>query len=126
MSCDAISHLLRDILRRQKENALPSGEDDTEEKVARYLAEKNIPVRHVYLRGSGQKELKLLGLTPSALTLPKEEFRADLARILASPVSKLHYDGSEDGTISLTTLPNLRVDYVHRSVAAETGGTRQS
>ncbi len=126
MSCDAISHLLRDILRRQKENALPSGEDDTEEKVARYLVEKNIPVRHVYLRGSGQKELKLLGLTPSALTLPKEEFRADLARILASPVSKLHYDRSEDGTISLTTLPNLRVDYVHRSVAAETGGTRQS
>lgn len=126
MSCDAISHLLRDILRRQKENALPSGEDDTEEKIAHYLAEKNIPVRHIYLRGTGQKELKLLGLTPSSLTLPKEEFRADLARILSSPVSKLHYDGCEDGTISLTTLPRLRVDYVHRSVAAETTATRQS
>lgn len=126
MSCDAISQLLRDILRRQKENALSSGEDDTEEKVARYLAEKNIPVRQVYLCGTGQKQLKLLGLTPSALTLPKEEFRADLARILASPVSKLHYDGCEDGTITLKTLPRLRVDYVHRSVAAESGNTRQS
>lgn len=126
MSCDAISHLLRDILRRQKENAVPPQDDGTAERIARYLSDKNIPAQYVYLRGTGQTEVKLLGLTPASLTLPQEEVRAYLSRILAAPVSELHYDGRDDGTITLCTLPRLRADYLHRCVAADPGGLRQS
>jgi stage II sporulation protein E len=38
----------------------------------------------------------------------------------------LHYDSREDGTITFCTLPRLRADYLHRCVAADPGGLRQS
>ncbi len=127
-SYDVIAHLLRDILREDTQDSDPfSCAQDLSESVACYLGEHNIYPRLVCVTGERRKTVQIFGLTPAALTLSKQEFRQDLGKLCGARMSRIRYDGSDDGTITLHTLPKLRADYVHRSVAAtESAPVRQA
>lgn len=116
--CDEIAHLLRDIVHTQD-----YGEDDNNntlaDAVAQYLHQNGIEARQVVISGQNKKRLRILGITPAALTLSQEKLHQDIGKILDAPLSKLHYDGADDGTLSVYTLSRWRVDYTHRALAAE-------
>ena len=125
---DAIACLLRDILR---EGGAAGHEllcsEELSESVARYLGMNDIHPRHVCVSGNRRKTVQIFGLSPAALTLPQNELRQAIGRLCGAPMSRIRYDGSDDGTLTLQALPTLRADYVHRSVAAiEKTPSRQS
>ena len=116
--CDEIAHLLRDIVHKDCHDQDESNRTASDA-IAQYLIQHAIPARQVCVSGQDKKQLRILGITPAALTLTQEQLREDIGKILQAPVSKLHYDGTDDGTLSLCTLPRWRVDYMHRALAAE-------
>lgn len=118
-SYSAISYLLRDVLREQ--NAAASDflySDERSESVAGYLEEHGIHARLVCVSGERQKTVQIFGISPAALTVPQQQLREDVGRLCGTALSRLRYDGSDDGTLTLHSEPALRVDYVHRSAAA--------
>lgn len=116
--CDEIAHLLRDLTHTDER-----GEDEVNlslgEAVATYFDKREIAVRQVIVSGLNKKTIRILGITPAGLTIPQAQLQDDLTKIFHVPLSKLHYDGADDGTLSLSTLPRWRVDYTHRTLAAE-------
>ena len=118
-SYDAISCLLRDMLN---ENTAAGNEfaysKELSDRLAQKLAERGMTPRHVCVSGNRQMTLQIFGLSPAALTVSEDELRETVAKLCGAPVSKLRYDGSDDGTLTLHSLPTLRADYVHASLAA--------
>lgn len=115
--CDEISHLLRDTVRQDH---YETGKDTHKQMlpgILAYLRNNSIPTRQVLIHGRERLELRFLGLTPASLPLPPDQFRQDIAAIVKAPVSQLLSDNDEEGTLMLHTLPLLRADYVHRSLA---------
>jgi serine/threonine protein phosphatase PrpC len=118
LCCEDIAHLLRDMAHH------PTQTDEATNlalsaSLASYLNKHSIEAREAFVFGEHQKHMRISGLTPAGITCSQEEFRRDMSKLLHAPVSRLHYDGADDGTFSLHTLPALRADYVHRTLSAE-------
>lgn len=118
-SYDAISCLLRDILH---ENSTAGNEfvysKQLSERLARELGERGMSPRHVCVSGERQTTVQIFGISPAALTVTEDELRTMIGRLCHVTMSKLRYDGTDDGTLTLHSLPALHADYVHRSLAA--------
>ena len=122
--CDEIAHLLRDLTHSDAQN-----EDANNvalcDAITQYLNRLCISARQVVVSGQDKKIVRILGITPAALTVSQAQLQDGISKILHARVSKLHYDGTDDGTLSLYTLPRWRADYVHRALAAEQGKSKE-
>ena len=116
-SYDTISCLLRDLLRKEGISGALTPHPRAGE-IEGYLKEKGMHPNGVCITGEQRLCVHLLGLTPASLTVDAEELRTHLEKVLGVALSRPHFDGSDDGRITLHALPSLRADYVHRSVAA--------
>lgn len=115
-SYQAISGLMRDVLHESGEAM--GGEPELAVQVAQYLREKGVAFRHVTVCGKNRMKIQLLGISPAALTVPEGEFRENMERMCGVRLSRPHFDGTGEGTITLRSLPRLRADYVHRSLSS--------
>jgi stage II sporulation protein E len=114
-----VAHLLRDTIRCDQDISDRTVNHLALEALQAYLAEHQIPVEQVLALGKERLELRLIGTTAASLSLPTEQFRQDVSKILGAPISRLHFDADDVGCLSFHTLPPLRADYVHRSLAAQ-------
>lgn len=116
--CDEIAHLLRDVIRADRDDEPKSSHDDLTEQVRAYLRKHDMKAEPLIMQNRDRIEVRLMGLSPTTLTLPADQFQKDLADILDAPVSRLQYEGGDLDLLTLHTLPKLHADYVHRSLAA--------
>jgi stage II sporulation protein E len=122
--CDEIAHLLRDLTHTD-ERAEDEKNLTLSDAITQYLNRNNISARQIVVSGQDKKAVRILGITPAALTISQTQLQEEISKILHARVSKLHYDGADDGTLSLFTLPRWRVDYVHRVLAANQAKTKE-
>ena len=112
---DSISHLLRDIVHQSG-----NGEADfcydaaRSDQMMAYLRSKNVQPHSVSLTGKRKQTVQIFGLSPANITLSEQQLRDDLGRICGATLSPPRYDGSDEGILTLSSLPALRADYVHR------------
>jgi stage II sporulation protein E len=117
--CDEVAHLLRDVIRCDEKMPDKTIPHPAVQAIKAYLDGHQIPVERVVVLGKERLDVRLIGTTSSSLTLPAEQFRQDISEILGAPVSRLHCDTHDLGCLTLYTLPTLRADYVHRSMATQ-------
>ncbi len=127
--CDATAHLLRDLVREDEPPGIEENES-TRARITAYLSQRHIPAREVIVCGRADDErqtVQLLGVTPENLSASAndvdghEQLQRELSALIDRPLSPPRYDAGEEGMLTLYTLPTLRADYVHRSIAAEEG-----
>lgn len=118
-SYEAISCLLRDVLHQSSAQGNEFHySSELSERLLQRLDEHGMTARYVCISGERRKTVQILGITPAALTVTQDELRDMVGKLCGAAMSKLRYDGSDDGTLTLHSLPLLRADYVHRSLAA--------
>jgi len=117
--CDEVAHLLRDAVRQDAATPDRQKAHPAASRIRAYLDAHQMHAEQVVLLGDKRLQLRLFGLTPASLTVPQEQFRREISEILEAPLSNLQFDGSDVGCLSLHTLPPLRADYVHRTLAAQ-------
>ena len=118
---DSISHLLRDIVHQSGNGEADFCYDaDTSEKMMTYLHAKGIHPKTVTLMGKRKQLVQIHGLSPANITVSEQQLREDLGRICGAVLGPPRYDGSDEGVLTLSSLPPLRADYVHRCSGAPT------
>lgn len=117
--CDEIAHLLRDTIRRDEQVTVSKSLEERREAVISYLKEKGLAFDEVVLLGRERLELRLVGLTPEALPLAKDQLQQDISCILKVPLSRARYDAADRGCLYFYSLPDVRADYVHRSLSCK-------
>ena len=117
-ACDTVSCLLRDLLRERDASDASQPHEYTQ-KVMQYLQDKGMQPSGVCLTGHRRLCVHVSGMTPAALTVESDELRRELGSLLGVQLSRPRFDGSDEGSLTLSALPPLRVDYTHRSLAAK-------
>ncbi len=115
MNCDGISHLFRDVLHREREHS-EKMHPALAEQIASYLRKQKIPFQKVIVYGQECLTSHILGLSPTMLTVSQQQFRSDLGKVFGAEVSKLHYEGGEEGGVTLHTLPEWEIHCRYRSL----------
>lgn len=123
MNCDGISHLFRDVLHHEREHS-EKMYPDLARHISDYLQKKNMPCRQVIVYGKVRLSIRMIGLSLAMLTVAPEEFRSDIGKFVGAEVSKLYYEGGEEGGIILHTLPAFELHCRYRSLALSGGASK--
>ena len=120
-SYDSISHLLRDLLHEDNGSAEEEFRLRVEQSraVSERLAKEGITPRQVCVLGERRLRVRMTGISPAALTVPREQLRQMLGEICGVAFDRIRYDGSGEGCLSLVALPTLQADYAHLCSSAD-------
>jgi stage II sporulation protein E len=94
---------------------------DVASSIATALDGHGLRPRHILVTGDRVLRIRICGISPAALTLSRDELREALSTVCGVSLSRPHYDGTDDGTLTLYAEPRYRVECHHVSRAAVAG-----
>lgn len=112
-SFDGIGQLMRDVLREGGDVTEASCNAAQSEAVALCLDRLGMRVKQVCVTGRRRLTVCITGITPAALTVPREQLQTALGEVCGARFGKPRYSGGEEDTLTLRSLPAYRIDYAH-------------